>query len=48
MTGDLFLWIKRVLQQHFICNHDYKPDRIGIITGLNSRRIYKKCNKFED
>ncbi len=47
MIGDLVLWIIRVWNQQ-TCMHDYKPDRIGIITGLNSSRICSKCEKYEN
>lgn len=30
------------------CIHNYKPDRIGIITGLNNKRICTKCSKYEN
>jgi len=46
MFGDLIIWIKKVFKQQ-TCIHDYKPDRIGIITGLNFKRICSKCEKFE-
>ena len=48
MIGDLILWIKNTWKQQFTCIHDYKPDRIGIITGLSSSRICDKCGKFEN
>lgn len=48
MIGDLILFVKKFIHQQFTCVHDYKPDRIGIITGLNHHRICTKCNKFEN
>lgn len=48
MIGDLILWIKNTWKQQFTCIHDYKPDRIGIITGFSSSRICEKCKKFEN
>ena len=47
MIGNLILWVKRIWKQEFTCIHDYKPDRIGVITGLSSSRICDKCGKFE-
>jgi hypothetical protein len=47
MIGDLILAIKVFIKQQFLCIHEYKANRIGIITGLNSERICTKCNKFE-
>lgn len=46
MIGDFILWVKEVIKQQ-TCIHDYKPDRIGIITGLNSKRVCTKCGKYE-
>ena len=48
MIGNLILWIKNIWKQEFTCIHNYKADRIGIITGLNSSRICDKCGKFEN
>ena len=48
MIGDIVLWIVKFTKQHFLCIHNYMPDRIGIITGLNSSRICDKCGKFEN
>lgn len=47
MIGDIILWTKRSWKQ-LVCIHDYKPDRIGIITGLSSRRICSKCDRTEN
>jgi hypothetical protein len=47
MKGDFLIWIKRIFKQHVTCNHDYKPDRIGIITGLCNDRVCIKCGKRE-
>jgi hypothetical protein len=47
MIGDIILYLKKIIHQHFFCIHDYKPDRIGIITGLNHKRVCSKCDKFE-
>lgn len=47
MIGDLILAIKIFIKQQFLCIHEYKIDRIGIITGLNNKRICTKCDKFE-
>ena len=47
MMGDLILNIKKFLKQNITCIHEYKPDRVGIITGLNNKRICTKCNKYE-
>lgn len=47
MIGDLILWISKVWKQQ-TCIHRYIPDRIGIITGLNHKRICSKCNKLEN
>ena len=46
MLGDFVLWIKKTWKQQ-TCIHNYKPDRIGIITGLYSGRICCKCENFE-
>jgi len=46
MIGDLILFFKKIYKQQ-ICIHDYKPDRIAIITGLSSKRVCVKCNKTE-
>jgi hypothetical protein len=48
MIGDLIILIKRIVKQNVFCIHDYKPDRIGIITGLSSSRVCSKCGKFEN
>ena len=48
MIGDIIIWVKTLIKQHITCRHDYQPDRIGIITGLNNHRICSKCNKFEN
>ena len=48
MIGNLILWIKKKINQEIICIHDYKPDRIGIITGM-SHYTYQcsKCGKYK-
>lgn len=46
MIGNFILFVSRIWKQTF-CIHTYKPDRIGIITGLNSRRVCHKCDKYE-
>lgn len=48
MFGDLYLAIKKFLIQNFFCIHDYKTDRIGIITGLYNGFKCSKCGKFKD
>lgn len=48
MIGDLIIKLRTFIHQHLLCVHNYIPDRIGIITGLNNRRICKKCDKFEN
>ena len=47
MLGDLILYL-RLKWKQFKCIHEYKPDRIGIITGLYNGRVCEKCCKFED
>ena len=47
MIGDLILFIQRVSKQNLFCLHDYKTDRIGIITGLYFGRVCTKCEKYE-
>ena len=47
MIGDLYLFIRKLFNQTF-CIHNYKPDRIGIITNLNNKRICSKCGKYEN
>lgn len=47
MIGDIMLFLQRIIKQHITCKHSYKSDRIGIITGLNNKRICSKCQKFE-
>jgi hypothetical protein len=48
MVGDIILKVKTWVHQNIKCIHNYKPDRIGIITGLNNNRICSKCSKFEN
>lgn len=47
MIGDIITYLKIKLKRLF-CIHNYKPDRIGIITGLNNNRICTKCGKYEN
>jgi hypothetical protein len=47
MIGDLIIWVKKFVKQHITCRHDYKFDRIGIITSLCYDRICTKCDKTE-
>lgn len=47
MIGDILLNIKKFLKQHIHCIHKYEPDRIGLVTGLNNKRICSKCEKFK-
>jgi hypothetical protein len=46
MFGNIILYFKEKWQQ-FWCIHDYKPDRIGIATGLSYNRVCCKCGKVE-
>ena len=48
MIGDLRIWLKTFIKQHFTCKHDYQSDRIGVITGLCNDSICTKCGKFEN
>ena len=47
MVGDLILYLKLRWKQ-FKCIHNYKPDRIGLITGLYFGDQCTKCCKFKD
>ena len=47
MIGDIIMYLKLKWKQLF-CIHNYKPDRIGIITNLNNKRICSKCGKYEN
>jgi hypothetical protein len=47
MIGDFYIWLKKYIHQNIFCAHEYKIDRIGIITDLNNNRICNKCNKVE-
>lgn len=44
MLGDFILWIKNAFKQ-FKCTHKYKPDRIGMITGLYFGELCIKCGR---
>lgn len=44
MIGDIILWIKQFVKQQ-TCIHEYKTDKIGIITGLFCGEICSKCEK---
>lgn len=46
MLGDLINSIKQAWKR-FKCIHDYKPDRIGFITGWPGNRICSKCGRRE-
>jgi len=46
MLGKIIIKIKEIIKQQ-TCIHEFVPDRIGIITGLSSRRICKKCGMVE-
>ena len=40
MLGDIILWIRRVLKQHFFCIHDYKRHVLGM-----GEYIHYECTK---
>ena len=46
MYGDCVIFIKTKWNQ-FWCKHDYKPDRIAIISGWENSRICSKCGRVE-
>ena len=46
MLGDIILWIRRVLKQHFFCIHDYKRHVLGM--GKYIRYECTKCGRIVD
>jgi hypothetical protein len=55
MIGDLIIFIKRFVRQQITCRHDYRvtyvhdyrPNRIGVITGISDKKMCCKCYKFK-